>query len=187
MHSLQGKTIAILATDGFEQSELFDPRKKLIEAGAAVDVVSLKDGDIKGWDQTDWGDSISVDKTIDAVSPDDYDGLLLPGGQINPDLLRVDERAVGFVKSFFEKSKPVAAICHAPWLLIEAGVIRSRKATSYHSIKTDMKNAGAEWIDAEVIVDDGLVTSRSPDDLPAFCEKAIEAFAAGPNANGGHS
>lgn len=179
MRSLAGKRIAILATNGFEQSELFEPRERLTNAGATVDVVSLEEGRIRGWDHTDWGDSVDVDTTIDAASPDDYDGLVLPGGQINPDLLRVNSAAVQFVKAFFETRKPVAAICHAPWLLIEAGVIRDRKATSYHSIKTDMKNAGANWVDEEVVVDGGLVTSRNPGDLPAFCDKAIEEFAEG--------
>ena len=182
MPSLQGKKIAILATDGFEQSELFEPKRRLQEAGAAVDVVSLKPGQIRGWNHTDWGDSIGVDRTLDSAGVDDYDGLVLPGGQINPDLLRVNEGAVRFVKDFFDRKKPVAAICHAPWLLIEAGVIRSREATSYHSIKTDMKNAGANWVDREVVVDDGLVTRRGPDDLPAFCDKAIEEFAEGRHA-----
>jgi protease I len=182
MPSLKGKRIAILATDGFEQSELLEPQRRLQEAEAEVDVVSPKTGEIRGWNHTDWGRTITVDKALSDVSADDYDGLVLPGGQINPDLLRVNPDALSFVKAFFEAKKPVAAICHAPWLLIEAGVIRSRKATSYHSIKTDMKNAGANWVDEEVVVDNGLVTSRSPDDLPAFCDKAIEAFAEGGRA-----
>jgi protease I len=183
MPSLKGKKIAILATDGFEQSELLEPQRRLQEAEAEVDVVSPKSGRIRGWNHTDWGESVAADKTLDAaIDADDYDGLVLPGGQINPDLLRVNPDALSFVKSFFEQGKPVAAICHAPWLLIEADVIRARKATSYHSIKTDMKNAGADWVDQEVVVDDGLVTSRSPDDLPAFCDKAIEEFAAGARA-----
>jgi protease I len=182
MPSLKGKRIAILATDGFEQSELLEPQRRLQEAEAEVDVVSPKTGEIRGWSHTDWGRTITVDTALSDVSADDYDGLVLPGGQINPDLLRVNPDALSFVKAFFEAKKPVAAICHAPWLLIEAGVIRSRKATSYHSIKTDMKNAGANWVDEEVVVDNGLVTSRSPDDLPAFCDKAIEAFAEGGRA-----
>jgi protease I len=182
MPSLKGKKIAILATDGFEQSELLEPQRRLQEAEAEVDVVSPKSGEIRGWNHTDWGRTVTVNKTLTDVSPDEYDGLVLPGGQINPDLLRVNPDALSFVKSFFEARKPVAAICHAPWLLIEAGVIRGRKATSYHSIKTDMKNAGADWVDQEVVMDDGLITSRNPDDLPVFCDKAIEAFAEGGHA-----
>jgi protease I len=182
MHSLEGKKIAILATDGFEQSELLEPKKCLSEAGADVEVVSLEEGEIRGWNHTDWGESVAVDKTLETVSPDDYDGLVLPGGQINPDLLRANAAAVQFVRKFSETKKPIAAICHAPWLLIEAGIIRSRRATSYKSIKTDMKNAGADWVDEAVVVDEGLITSRNPDDLPAFCEKAIEEFAEGRHA-----
>lgn len=178
---LQGKTVAILATNGFEQSELFEPRKALLDAGATVHVVSLESGSIKGWDQDKWGDSIEVDKTLDEVSASDYNALMLPGGLINPDTLRTKKKAIDFVKAFFsgDEIKPVAAICHGPWLLIEADVVRGRKMTSFPSIQTDLKNAGANWVDEEVVVDNGVVTSRSPDDLPAFNKKMIEEICEG--------
>lgn len=178
---LSGKKIAILATDGFEHSELFKPLSALKEAGATVETVSLKKGEIKSWRDDNWGESIKVDKVVDAVSADEYDGLLLPGGVINPDRLRADQKAVAFVKSFFQdnKQKPVAAICHGPWTLVEADVVDGRNLTSYASIRTDLKNAGAAWEDSEVVVDKGLVTSRSPKDLPAFIEKMIEEFREG--------
>jgi len=171
---LSGKKIAILATDGFEQSELEVPRDTLKQAGAAVDVISLAGGEIKGWDKKDWGRPVKVDKTLDQVSADDYDAVVLPGGQINPDLLRVEPKALQFIKAIFDARKIVAAVCHAPWLLIETGIAKGRKMTSYKSIKTDVANAGAEWEDAEVVVDQGVITSRNPGDLKAFSAKIIE-------------
>jgi protease I len=179
MPQLDGKRIAILATDGFEQSELLEPKKALEQAGAKVEVVSPKQGHIRGWKMKDWGDTVPVDRPLSAARVEDFDGLVVPGGQINPDLLRVEPKAVQFVRDFFASGKPVGAICHGPWLLIEAGVIKGCRATSYHSIKTDMKNAGANWVDEPVVVDKGLVTSRKPDDLEQFSQKLIEEFAEG--------
>ncbi|MGY0392165.1 type 1 glutamine amidotransferase domain-containing protein [Bizionia sp. KMM 8389] len=174
MENLNKKRVAILATNGFEESELREPKKALEEAGAQVDIVSEKSGTIKSWSDGDWGKTYSVDRILDDVSVSDYNALMLPGGVINPDLLRRNEKAVRFVKSFFENHKPVAAICHAPWLLAEADVLKDRKVTSYGSIKKDIINAGANWVDEEVVVDSGLVTSRSPEDLPAFNAKLVE-------------
>jgi protease I len=179
MPQLDGKRIAILATDGFEQSELLEPKKALEQAGAKVEVVSPKQGHIRGWKMKDWGDTVPVDRPLSAARVEDFDGLVVPGGQINPDLLRVEPKAVQFVRDFFASGKPVGAICHGPWLLIEAGVIKGCRATSYHSIKTDMRNAGANWVDEPVVVDKGLVTSRKPDDLEQFSQKLIEEFAEG--------
>lgn len=176
---LDGKRIAILATDGFEQSELLDPRRALDEAGAHTLVVSLESGRIKGWKEKDWGDAVKVDQTLDDARSSDFDALLIPGGVMNPDKLRMDERAVAFVREFFLAAKPVAAICHAPWLLVEADVVRGRSLTSWPSLRTDIVNAGGNWEDREVVTDDGLVTSRKPADIPAFSQKMIEAFAEG--------
>jgi protease I len=179
MAELNGKRVAILATDMFEQVELVEPRKAVEEAGADVDLVSLETGEIQGFNHYDRADKFPVDKAVSDVSADNYDALLLPGGVGNPDTLRTDEDAVAFVRSFFDQGKPVAAICHAPWMLVEADVARGRKLTSFWSIKTDVKNAGGNWVDEQVVVDNGLVTSRSPDDLSAFCSKVVEEFAEG--------
>lgn len=173
--------VAFLATDGVEQSELIEPRKALEEAGAAVEIVSIKDGQIKGWNHTEWGEVFPVDKHVDDVDASEYDGLVLPGGVMNPDKLRMNVNAVHFVKKFFEEGKPVAAICHALWTLIEADVVKGRKLTSYPSLQTDLRNAGAQWVDEEVVADQGLVTSRKPDDLPAFNAKLLEELKAGPH------
>ena len=177
--NLDGIKVAILATDGFEQSELFEPKRALEEAGAEVSIVSLEEGEIKGWNHTEWGESVAVDLTVTKANADDFDALQLPGGVMNPDKLRMNKEAVGFVKSFFDAGKPVAAICHAPWTLIEADVVRGKTVTSWASLRMDLENAGAKWVDQEVIVDNGLVTSRNPDDIPAFNQKMIEEFAEG--------
>jgi protease I len=177
--TLQGKRVAILATDGFEQEELESPRQALDNAGALAEIVSLKPGMIKGWKHTDWGDQFEVDRTLDGANPHDYDALVLPGGVMNPDKLRANNDAVEFVRDFFRHGKPVAAICHGPWTLINAGVVEGRRMTSYKSIQRDLENAGANWVDEEVVVDNGLVTSRQPSDLPAFNRKMIEEFAEG--------
>tara|TARA_R110000824_G_scaffold48565_11_gene137110 strand:- start:701 stop:1267 length:567 start_codon:yes stop_codon:yes gene_type:complete len=174
MPNISNAKIAILATDGFEKSELFEPRKQLIDAGADVTIVSLESGSIKSWDQKDWGENIAVDMTLDNAREDDFDALVLPGGQMNPDILRVEDKAVDFVKAFFNAGKPIAAICHAPWLLVEADLVQGRKVTGYKSIKTDLINAGGLYEDSEVVVDNGLITSRHPGDLDAFSAKIIE-------------
>ena len=176
---LQGKKIAILATDAFEEAELTEPMKALRKAGATVEVIAPHGGEIQGWKHFDKGQSVKVDKTLDDASPDDYDALVQPGGVANPDQLRADPRAVAFVRAFFDARKPAGVICHGPWMLIEADVVRGRTVTSWPSLKTDLKNAGAIWVDREVVVDDGLVTSRKPDDLPAFCAKLIEEIREG--------
>jgi deglycase len=177
--SLSGKRVAILATDGVEQVELTEPRKALDSAGATTKVVSPKSGSIKGWNHTEWGEQIPVDVSLDGASANDFDALLLPGGVMNPDHLRMNRSAVNFVRAFFEAGKPVAAICHGPWLLVEADVARGRNVTSWPSLQTDLRNAGASWSDSQVVTDHGLVTSRKPDDIPAFNKKMIEEFAEG--------
>jgi len=171
MAQLSGKKIAILATDGFEQSELMEPLDRLRQAGATVEVISPSEGSIRGWNKKEWGQEVPVDRAVTGVNADDFDALILPGGQINPDLLRTDRPSVNLVREFAASGKPLAAICHAPWLLVEADLLRGRKVTSYHSIKTDVSNAGGNWTDAEVVVDGNIITSRSPDDLPAFIQE----------------
>lgn len=173
------KKIAILATNGFEESELASPKKAIEEQGWTAHIVSPESGSIKSWDDKDWGKDFSVDVVLDSASESDYDALVLPGGVINPDTLRVNDKALSFIRSFFEAKKPVAAICHGPWLLINSDVVKGRKVTSYNSIKQDLVNAGANWVDEEVVVDQGLVTSRNPDDLPAFNKKLIEEIKEG--------
>ena len=175
---LKGKKIAILATDGFEQSELEKPKKYLEDEGAETHVISLKSGSIKGWDgpAKDWGDDVDVDKTLAEARPADYDALVLPGGQMNPDVLRLDKDAIAFIQTFARSGKPVAAICHAPWLLIEADLVRGKNVTSWPSLHADLKNAGGHWHDSEVVVDGNLITSRQPEDIPAFNEKIKTAL-----------
>lgn len=174
MTDINSARILIIATDGYERSELRVPLEELRKQGADVKIASLKPGEIKSWDETDWGDSVTVDLTLSDVKLDDYHALVIPGGQINPDILRTSEDAVRIVRDFVKSGKPVAAICHGPWLLVEADELRGRKATSYHSIRTDVKNAGATWEDKEVVVDQGIITSRSPKDLQAFVAKIVE-------------
>ncbi len=177
--TLHGKRVAILATHGFEQSELQQPLETLIKAGATVEIVSLKKGNIKSWKNNNWGDEYEAVKGIDEVKSTQYDALVLPGGVMNPDSLRVNEDAVNFVADFLEEGKPLAAICHGPWTMIETRLLKGRRLTSYPSIRTDLENAGAIWEDEEVIVDKGLVSSRSPKDLPAFCKKLVEEIMEG--------
>ena len=179
---LTGKRVAIVVADGFEQVEMTSPREALEEAGAETYLVSIEDRRVKGWKHTDWGDTFDVDVPIDEADPEDYDALVLPGGVMSPDKLRRDERVLEFVRAFFEEGKPVAAICHGPWTLIDAGVAEGRRMTSYPSIRKDLENAGVEWTDQEVVVDNGLVTSRKPEDLPAFNAKMIEEIAEGRHA-----
>lgn len=176
--TLNGLKVAILVTDGFEQVEMTEPRKALDAAGAETQLVSPKDSQVKAWNLTDWGDTFSVDMSLDIARPKDFDALLLPGGVINPDELRMLPGAVAFAKTFFDDGKPVASICHGPWTIIEAGAARGRRLTSWPSLKTDLKNAGADWVDQEVVADQGLVTSRKPDDIPAFNPAMIKLFAA---------
>ena len=171
------KRIAILASNGFEQSELTGPRDRLRDAGFEVDVVSPESGEIRGWKGKDWGDSVGVDVALDKASPEDYAALVLPGGVINPDKLRIDEAAVAFVRAFDEAGKPLAAICHGPWLLVESGAAKGREVTSWPSVRTDLENAGARWKDAEVVVDGHVITSRKPDDVPAFSQAVADALA----------
>lgn len=181
---LEGKRVAILATDGFEEAELLEPWKALREAGAAVDIVSLKAGDIRGYRHDQPGTLVAATVEVASAEADDYDGLVLPGGVRSPDVLRMDRSAVNFVKDFVDAAKPIAAICHGPWTLIEAGGVKGRRLTSWPSLRTDLRNAGAEWVNEEVVVDEGLVTSRKPADLPAFNRKMVEEIAEGRHRRG---
>ena len=180
--SLAGKKVVILAADMFERVELEQPRKALDEAGAKTEIVSIHDGQIQGFDHFEPKNKVKVDKTVEEVSADDYDALFIPGGVGNPDQLRGDENAVNLVREFATSGKPIAAICHAPWVLVEAGVARGRTLTSWPTLQTDIRNAGGTWVDKEVVVDDGIVTSRKPDDIPAFNKKMLEEFAEGTHA-----
>ncbi|MXQ10352.1 type 1 glutamine amidotransferase domain-containing protein [Microvirga makkahensis] len=186
MPDIQQAKILIMATDGFEQSELMVPRQKLSEAGATVEVAAPKSrmnqAEIRGWDEKDWGKSVKVDKDVESVDPSSYDALVLPGGQINPDKLRTEQKAIEIIRAFYSSGKVIAAICHAPWLLVEAGVIKDKKCTSYHSIKTDIVNAGGEWRDETVVADQGVITSRNPGDLEAFVRKIVEEVREGSHA-----
>ncbi len=174
---LEGKRVAILAADMFERVELEEPRKALEEAGAETEVVSIHDGEIQGFDHFDPANTVKVDRTVEEVTPDEYDALLIPGGVGNPDQLRGDENAVAFVRGFHDAGKPMAVICHGPWMLVESGVVRGKRVTSWPTLQTDIRNAGGEWVDEEVVVDGNVVTSRKPDDIPAFNEKMLELFA----------
>ena len=179
---LQGKRVAFLATDMVEQVELTEPWKAVQDEGATPELVSLEEGEIQGFNHYDKADTFKVDRTVEEASADDYDALVIPGGVGNPDTMRLDENAVEFTRQFFEQGKPVGVICHGPWMLVEAGVVRDRTVTSWPSLRTDIRNAGGNWVDEEVVVDQGLVTSRKPDDLPAFNEKIVEEFAEGRHA-----
>ena len=179
---LEGTRVAILAADMFERVELEQPREALERAGAETEIVSLKPGKIQGFDHFDPADTVKVDRTVEEASADDYDALMVPGGVGNPDQLRGDENAVAFVRAFHDAGKPMAVICHGPWVLVEAGVVRGRKLTSWPTLQTDIRNAGGDWVDQEVVVDQGLVTSRKPDDIPAFNEKMVEEFCEGRHA-----
>ena len=179
MENLAGLKVAILVENGFEQAELLEPRKALQQAGATTHVVSPQKGKVRGWNHTEWGEEVSVDVELTQANARDYDALLLPGGVYNPDKLRVNSEAVAFVKAFFDDTRPVAAICHGPWTIVETGAARGRRMTSYASIKTDLKNAGANWVDEPVVTDGNLTTSRKPDDIPAFNEAIIKQFQAG--------
>ncbi|HZH11642.1 MAG TPA: type 1 glutamine amidotransferase domain-containing protein [Microvirga sp.] len=191
MPDIKQARILIMATDGFEQSELMVPQQKLSEAGAKVEVAApksrMKSDEIRGWDEKDWGRSVKVDRDIETVDPSAYDALVLPGGQINPDKLRAEPKAIEIIRAFFSSGKVVAAICHAPWLLVEAGIIKGRKCTSYHSIRTDVVNAGGQWRDETVVADQGLITSRNPGDLDAFVNKIIEEMREGSHAHRRHA
>ena len=176
---LQGKRVAFLATDMVEQVELTEPWKAVKAAGATPELVSLEEGEIQGFNHYDKADTFTVDRTVEEARADDYDALVIPGGVGNPDTMRMDENAVELVRRFFDQGKPVGVICHGPWMLVEAGVVRGRKVTSWPSLRTDIRNAGGDWVDEEVVVDNGLVTSRKPDDLPAFNAKIVEEFAEG--------
>jgi len=180
-NELRNKRVAVLVENGFEQVELVEPKKALEEAGARAEIVSPQANKVRGWNHKEWGDEIPVDRSLDSVKADEYDALLLPGGVMNPDRLRTNRTAVQFVKGFVDANKPIAAICHAPWTLIEAGAAKDRRMTSWPSLATDLRNAGAQWIDEACVVDNGLVTSRKPDDIPAFNRKMIEEFAEGPH------
>jgi protease I len=179
MGKLDGKRVAILAADMFERVELVEPRQALEDEGAHTEVISIHDGEIQGFDHFDPSEKLRVDKTVEEVSADDYDALLVPGGVGNPDQLRMDENAVGLVRAFAEQGKPMAVICHGPWVLVEAGLARGRTLTSWPTLRTDIVNAGGNWVDKEVVVDEGIVTSRKPDDIPAFNAKMIEEFVEG--------
>jgi protease I len=179
---LQGKRVAFLATDMVEQVELTEPWKAVQDEGATPELVSLEEGEIQGFNHYDKADKFTVDRTVEEASADDYDALVIPGGVGNPDTMRMDENALEFTRQFFEQGKPVGVICHGPWMLVEAGVVRDRTVTSWPSLRTDISNAGGNWVDQEVVVDQGLVTSRKPDDLPAFNKKIVEEFAEGRHA-----
>jgi deglycase len=183
-NELRNKRVAALVDNGFEQVELVEPKKALEAAGATVEIVSPQTRKVKGWQHTKWGDEFDVDRQLDQARADEYDALLLPGGVMNPDHLRMNPSAVEFVKGFVDSAKPIAAICHAPWTLIEAGAVRGRRMTSWPSLKNDLRNAGADWVDQECVNDNGLVTSRKPDDIPAFNRKMIEEFAEGRHDKG---
>lgn len=187
MQDLKGLKVAILATDGFEQVELLEPRKALDQAGAQTTVISPKLGKIRAWRSTEWVEPVKVDQALDSADPQDYDALLLPGGVMNPDKLRMEPKAVQFVKAFFQENRPVAAICHGPWILVEADVVRGRRVASWPSIKTDLRNAGAEWCDEEAVTDRNLVSSRKPDDIPAFNRAMIALFSQARGAQRGAS
>lgn len=179
---LENVRVAILATNGFEQVELTEPRRALDEAGATTHLIAPDEGTIRSWDRTDWGDDFDVDRTVDVVSTEDYDALMIPGGVLNPDKLRMDSGAVDLVRDFFKSGKPIASICHGPQMLIEAGIVRGHRLTSYPAIKTDLHNAGADWVDEEIVVEGNLITSRSPDDIPVFSRTMIEEFTPVPEA-----
>ena len=180
MAELKNCRVAIVVTDGFEQVELTEPRKALEQAGAKTDVVSPNKDKVKGWNHKEWGQEVKVDAPIEKARAANYNALLLPGGVMNPDKLRMNDEVLNFVREFFQEGKPVAAICHGPWTLIDAGVARGRKMTSWPSLRTDLRNAGVDWVDQEVVVDNGLVTSRKPEDIPAFNRRMIEEFREGP-------